>query len=276
MPKVNPQKYTDTLNEIAQYIYDNVEDLITLDSLAAQFSISKYHLNRLFFAQTGMNIGEFIQRRRMELAYELIRNNNVSVIDASVHVGYESTAAFSRAFKKLFDIDPNRVKHKQSPEFGLANIVKKNVRPSINAQIVELPEQILLGLYGQGFHNQSYVDVAQTLYEQIAIELGLVAGFDFAKHNLVGISIDSPWRKAQAESRFFAGIKADEGLNSRGSGLVSYALPAGLWARFEHHGAYSTLWQTILSIYAHWIHQSEYRLCGCAALLEQCSKHPSR
>ena len=74
MKNVDPKKHISTINQIAQYIYDNVEEAISLDSLATQFSVSKYHLNRLFFAQTGMNLGEFMQRRRMELAYELIRS----------------------------------------------------------------------------------------------------------------------------------------------------------------------------------------------------------
>ena len=60
MKILNPKKHTSTINQIAQYIYDNVEKAISLDSLARQFSVSKYHLNRLFFAQIGMNLGEFM------------------------------------------------------------------------------------------------------------------------------------------------------------------------------------------------------------------------
>ena len=76
MKNVNPKKHANTINQIAQYVYDNIEENITLDSLSQTFFVSKYHLNRLFFAQIGMNIGEFIQRRRMELAYQLIRNDD--------------------------------------------------------------------------------------------------------------------------------------------------------------------------------------------------------
>jgi len=71
---VNPKKHINIINQIAQYIYDNVEDAMSLDSLARQFLVSKYHLNRPFFAQTGMKVGKFMQRRRMELAYEIIRS----------------------------------------------------------------------------------------------------------------------------------------------------------------------------------------------------------
>jgi AraC-like DNA-binding protein len=125
MKVVNPKKHIGTINQIAQYIYDNAEEAMSLDSLARQFSVSKYHLNRLFFAQTGMNPGEFMQRRQMELAYKLIRSKDMSVIDAAFRVGYGSPASFSRAFRKLFGIEPNKVKLKQTHQFALAALIKK-------------------------------------------------------------------------------------------------------------------------------------------------------
>jgi AraC-like DNA-binding protein len=59
-----------------------------------------------------MNLGEFIQRRRTELAYELIRSKDMFVIDAAFRVGYGSPTSFSRAFRKIFGIEPNKVKLK--------------------------------------------------------------------------------------------------------------------------------------------------------------------
>ena len=260
MKNVNPQKHLDTINQIAQYIYDNVADSLTLDLLATKFSVSKYHLNCLFFAQIGMNLGEFIQRRRMELAYELIRNKDMSVIDAALSVGYESPAAFSRAFSKLFDIEPNKVKLKQTPQFALAALIKKPDREVLEGEIIDLPEQHLIGLYGQGFHEQTYYNVARRLYEDISNQLGLANGFDFNRHHLIGISIESPWRMEQTQSKFFAGIKLHNDNKISQLGLESYVLAAGSWVRYEHKGPYNTMWQTILSIYASWTEQSSRKL----------------
>ena len=72
--------------------------------------VSKYHLNRLFQATTGFQLGEFIQRRRLQHAYSLLSAGECSVIDASLAVGYESHSAFSRAFHKAFDCKPNEVR----------------------------------------------------------------------------------------------------------------------------------------------------------------------
>lgn len=40
-----------------------------IEVLAAMVGVSKYHLNRLFQATTGFQLGEFIQRRRLQHAY---------------------------------------------------------------------------------------------------------------------------------------------------------------------------------------------------------------
>ncbi|WP_448550303.1 AraC family transcriptional regulator [Thalassotalea fusca] len=263
MQKTHKAKYSVTINKIAQYIYDNFEHSITLTDLADTFGVSKYHLNRLFFAHTGMNLGEFIQRRRLEFAYSLLAEQKFSVIDVAIRVGYDSHAAFSRAFNRLFAIEPSQVKSNSVPAFALAKLIKQPKRQTIQAELLSLPEQKIIGLYGQGFEEQSYFSVATQLYQQIAETLRLSNGFDFSHHQLFGVSIDNPWRVEQSQSRFFAGISSplfEDMTPSGAESLQEYLMPAGLWARFEHEGSYQTMWQTILNIYASWFSENSYTL----------------
>jgi len=37
MKNVNPKKHANTINQIAQYVYDNIEENISLDSLSQTF-----------------------------------------------------------------------------------------------------------------------------------------------------------------------------------------------------------------------------------------------
>jgi AraC-like DNA-binding protein len=48
----------------------------------------------------------------------------MSVIDAAFTVGYGSLASFSRAFRKLFDVETNKVKLKQTPQSALLRLSK--------------------------------------------------------------------------------------------------------------------------------------------------------
>jgi DNA gyrase inhibitor GyrI len=134
----------------------------------------------------------------------------------------------------------------------------------LEAEIIDLPEQHLEGLYGKDFEQHTYFNVAQRLYQEIAGHLGLKNGFDFNKHHLIGISLESPWRTEQTESKFFAGPKPDNDIEIDHANLDGHILPAGNWARFEHKGAYNTMWQTILSTYANWVEQSNRKLRNCA------------
>ncbi|GAA58255.1 AraC family transcriptional regulator [Pseudoalteromonas sp. BSi20652] len=258
-------KYSLIVNRVAQYVYEHFDEPLTISDLSDKFTISKYHINRLFFAHTGMNIGEFIQRRRLEYAFNLLadQDHSYSVLEVAVHVGYESHAAFSRAFHRLFDIEPKQVKHNKTPHFSLAKLIKQPKRHDIEGKLLTLPEKTIMGLYGQGFENQSYFAIAQQLYQEVAQELNLTDGFDFEYHQLIGVSIDNPWRIEQSQSRFFAGISEPEETNftdKKSEKLVPYVMPEGLWVRFEHKGPYHTMWQTILNIYASWFSKHDYQL----------------
>lgn len=229
--------------------------------------MSKYHLNRLFHAGTGLKLGEFIQRRRMEHAYYLLAEKKMSVLEVALSVGYESHASFSRAFSKLFSLEPGKVKGGTTPKFVLPKLIKNQERPLLTPKILKLPEQVLPGLYGTGFENQSFFAVAQRLYQQVSDTLGLKNGFDFSRHKLIGVSLDSPWRGEQAQSRFFAGVDLGESAmatNMASLQLSEYRWQAGLWARFEHLGPYNTMWQTILSIYANWVIPNNHELNDCS------------
>ncbi|MFT5837904.1 MAG: DNA gyrase inhibitor GyrI [Flavobacteriales bacterium] len=95
--------------------------------------------------------------------------------------------------------------------------------------------------------------MAQRLYQEITEYLALENGFDFTKHHLIGIPLESSWRTEQTESKFFVGLKLDDDIQVDHLNLDSHILPAGSWARFEHKGEYNTMWQTTLGIYANWV-----------------------
>ena len=62
----------------------------------------------------------------------------MSVIDAAFRVRYGPPASSSRTFSKLFDIESNKVKLKQTPQFVIAALIKKPNREVIEACLVLL------------------------------------------------------------------------------------------------------------------------------------------
>lgn len=80
----------------------------SLDDLARQFNYSKYHLERRFKARYGTTPMAYRNKKRLELAKELLKQESVSRV--SEKLGFSSIYAFSRAFKNHFGFSPNKIK----------------------------------------------------------------------------------------------------------------------------------------------------------------------
>lgn len=93
------QVKSEHLRQIILYINENLTDDITLDLLCEKFFITKWHLCRIFKAQTGMTPMNYITKKRLMLAETLI-TQGASVTDAALGSGFRDYASFWYAKKK--------------------------------------------------------------------------------------------------------------------------------------------------------------------------------
>ena len=91
--------------ENAIYLEANLAEDISIDDLAAQFFISKYHMMRRFREETGTSIHNYLSDKRLLAARDLIQSG-LSATDACFRCGFRSYSAFSRAYGKLFGATP--------------------------------------------------------------------------------------------------------------------------------------------------------------------------
>jgi len=246
------------ISQVGQYIYERSDKTICLDDLARFTGFSKYHFNRIFFAATGYQLGEFIQRHKLEKAMHLIKKGNHNIIDVAMSVGYDSPSSFSRAFKKNFSVTPSDVVQGILPSNERAGSLKpKKLLTEKKLQPVwkTLPDQKILGLYGKGFSEQSFSIIAGKLFGQLA---AIAEPLSYSQLQPIGVSVDNPWTGEQTQSRFFAGFA--KGLHSNSEKLNSYIWRAGRWACFTHFGSHDCMWQTISQVYAQWVLPNNIKL----------------
>jgi AraC-like DNA-binding protein len=85
----------------------------TLEALAAEAALSRSAFAERFTQFVGQPPMQYLTNWRMQLATNYLRSGNESVASIANRVGYESEAAFSRAFKKVVGAPPSewRVQH---------------------------------------------------------------------------------------------------------------------------------------------------------------------
>lgn len=96
----------ENLNNMIQYIEENLDNEIDLKYLSNITNTNLFILERIFMFLTNMTIVEYIKKRRLSKAFEDIRNTNQKIIDIAFKYQYNSAPAFNRAFKQLFHITP--------------------------------------------------------------------------------------------------------------------------------------------------------------------------
>jgi len=79
----------------------------TIGALAKQSGMSRTMFAERFTEFVGIPPMYYVAKWRMQVASELLINSNASLASIAANIGYESEAAFSRAFKRLFGVPPS-------------------------------------------------------------------------------------------------------------------------------------------------------------------------
>lgn len=100
--------------EWMRYIDKHLAEDLDMDSLAERFFISKYHMMRLFRAETGFTIHTYLMQRRLLAARQLIEKG-MRATEACYRCGFRSYSSFTRAYNKHFGSTPTgRLAQQQS------------------------------------------------------------------------------------------------------------------------------------------------------------------
>ena len=102
--------WLDRFNAAVDYIENNLDDKIEYSSVAKAACCSEFHFSRMFSSLLGISLSEYIRRRRLTRAAFDIQTSNAKIIDIALKYGYDSSDAFTRAFKKLHSVTPNSVR----------------------------------------------------------------------------------------------------------------------------------------------------------------------
>jgi YesN/AraC family two-component response regulator len=103
---------------IISYINENYMNNITLPLLSDKFYISQSYLVHLFKDRTGFTIMEYLNKKRISTAQQMLSTNDYNISTVGELVGYNNLTSFSRTFKEIAGMPPMQYKkyHKSKIE----------------------------------------------------------------------------------------------------------------------------------------------------------------
>ena len=91
--------------QLMQYVDAHIAEDISIDALAEQFYLSKYHMMHLFRTETGQSIYNYLIQQRLGLARSLI-SGGMRATEAAFRSGFATYSSFTRAYAKQFGTTP--------------------------------------------------------------------------------------------------------------------------------------------------------------------------
>lgn len=90
----------------AEYIRKNYSSHITVKGLADMYGLSAKYFGALFKKMLGQSVNEFLLRRRVEAAKEMLMSTDMSMDAIARETGFDNQFYFSKCFKEIENITP--------------------------------------------------------------------------------------------------------------------------------------------------------------------------
>ncbi|MCL4270779.1 MAG: AraC family transcriptional regulator [Anaerolineales bacterium] len=101
------EEHAETIEDVMLYIREHIHEPLNREVLAQVAGFSVPHFHRVFTAQVGESAVGYVRRLRLERAGRKLRMGAVDITEVARAAGYESHAAFSKAFKQQYGLSPS-------------------------------------------------------------------------------------------------------------------------------------------------------------------------
>ncbi len=225
------REYSARMHGVLAHIDDHLDEPLELEPLASVANFSPFHFHRLFTAWMGETLGDYMRRRRLEMAaLRLVAQPRLQVLEVALSVGFGSTEAFARAFRARFGATPterrrqqvsnrDQLKRKldQAPSQPARNHGRMKVTV-VNRQPTTVAYLRHFGPYGQS--------ISQFWMNEVAPWMEMNGLYGRPPY---GISHDDPGITAPDQLRYDAAVEVPEDFVGAGN-YQKTVIPGGMYA----------------------------------------------
>jgi AraC family transcriptional regulator len=98
---------TERIGAARRLLEQRLDEDVPLEELAAAAHYSMFHFHRLFRSVVGETVREHQRRLRLERAAYRLVHGDADILGVALDAGYDSHEAFTRAFRRRFDVAPS-------------------------------------------------------------------------------------------------------------------------------------------------------------------------
>lgn len=247
------------------YIEARLDSEIDLADVARHAGMSQWHFQRIWKALTNETLKTYVRSRRFANALDKLAHTDERILEIALASGFDSQEAFTRAFKKAFDVSPAsyRKSHQQIPFLRKVRIDEEYLRHlhggvSLEPRMHVQAARTMVGVRTRGFgvdsEKNNFADKLHRLWGGFLPRMGEIP----AARPGTAYGIIKPVSEHGEELEYVAALEVER-VDSLPEGMVRVDLPEARYATFTHRGHLQRLDQTVNYIYSSWLTRSGLR-----------------
>lgn len=268
------------MSRVLDHIDAHLDEDLDIATLAAVAHFSSVHFHRVFAAWLGEALGDYLRRRRLEVAaVRLAGQRQTPILHIALSVGFSSGDAFAHAFKHHFGSTPSvwraqtparwgeelaRVRHPDQVERKRDQAPKQlagdddgfpDTAPPMDVTLTTLPPTRIAYLRHIGPYGPS---VSRFWQEQF---LPWRRAHQLEHGACYGIGHDAPYIGDPLRCRYDAGVEVPDTFIARGQAGIA-TLPGGRYAMAAYRGDGPGIARAWTELLRNWLPASGLQIDG--------------
>lgn len=248
--------------KLLSFIDENFKEPINIERIEEVCHYSYRNINRIFEALHHETIGKYIKRLRLEKAAQYLKYSEAPVADIGFEVGFESRAAFSKAFKNKFGCSPLAFRTSSESIMGITQraLLKEEgtERQELQFEIEYAPAFEYLFLEYRGDYQA--ILAIEKVWEQL-LEYASKKELLNNQSYLFSEIIDDNEISDKINLRYNLGLILEKPLPFEPQGLFRINKHARQkYVKFTHQGSHQSCYEFYNKIYAYWMLDVKYEL----------------
>lgn len=106
-------KYDDIIKQVKKYVITHIQNKIALAEVAQQVYLSPSYLSVLFKKHCGESLVDYINRKKMEKACEMLLSDQYLINQVSELLSFDNAYYFTRVFKRYVGVTPREYQERE-------------------------------------------------------------------------------------------------------------------------------------------------------------------